>query len=129
MRGTAFQQRVWQALREIPPGATASYAEIAGRIGAPKAVRAVAQACARTRIAVAIPCHRVVRTRRRAVGLSLGRRAQARAARAGGRGMNGRAAHAPSAADDGGGRGVDRRRRRSTGPRIGGRPRRARLRD
>ena len=49
VRGTAFQQRVWQALREIPAGTTASYAEIAARIGAPKAVRAVAQACARTR--------------------------------------------------------------------------------
>jgi AraC family transcriptional regulator of adaptative response/methylated-DNA-[protein]-cysteine methyltransferase len=62
MRGTAFQQRVWQALREIPPGSTASYAEIARRIGRPKAVRAVAQACATNTIAVAIPCHRVVRT-------------------------------------------------------------------
>ena len=61
VRGTAFQQRVWQALREIPAGATASYAEIAKRIGAPKAVRAVAQACAANRLAVAIPCHRVVR--------------------------------------------------------------------
>jgi AraC family transcriptional regulator of adaptative response/methylated-DNA-[protein]-cysteine methyltransferase len=61
LRGTAFQQRVWQALREIPAGATVSYAEIAGRIGAPKAVRAVAQACASNAIAVAIPCHRVVR--------------------------------------------------------------------
>lgn len=62
MRGTAFQQRVWQALREIPVGSTASYAEIAQRIGAPKAMRAVAQACASNAIAVAIPCHRVVRT-------------------------------------------------------------------
>lgn len=62
IRGTAFQQRVWQALREIPPGQTASYAEIARRIGSPKAVRAVAQACAANHIAVAIPCHRVVRT-------------------------------------------------------------------
>ena len=61
VRGTAFQQRVWQALRDIPPGATVSYAEIANRIGAPKAVRAVAQACAANHIAVAIPCHRVVR--------------------------------------------------------------------
>lgn len=61
VRGTAFQQRVWQALREIPPGATASYTEIAERIGAPKAVRAVAQACGANHIAVAIPCHRVVR--------------------------------------------------------------------
>jgi AraC family transcriptional regulator, regulatory protein of adaptative response / methylated-DNA-[protein]-cysteine methyltransferase len=62
VRGTAFQQRVWQALREIPSGSTASYAEIARRIGQPKAVRAVAQACASNGIAVAIPCHRVVRT-------------------------------------------------------------------
>ncbi len=60
-RGTAFQQCVWQALRKIPSGSTASYAEIAKRIGAPKAVRAVAQACAAKTIAVAIPCHRVVR--------------------------------------------------------------------
>jgi len=61
VRGTVFQQRVWQALRDIPPGATASYSEIAARIGTPTAVRAVAQACAANRIAVAIPCHRVVR--------------------------------------------------------------------
>jgi AraC family transcriptional regulator of adaptative response/methylated-DNA-[protein]-cysteine methyltransferase len=61
VRGTAFQQRVWEALRKIPAGETASYAEIAERIGAPKAVRAVAQACATNQIAVAIPCHRVVR--------------------------------------------------------------------
>ncbi len=62
VRGTAFQQRVWQALREIPVGTTASYAEIAKRIGRPKSVRAVAQACASNAVAVAIPCHRVVRT-------------------------------------------------------------------
>lgn len=61
IRGTAFQQRVWQALRAIPPGRTASYAEIAGRIGAPTASRAVAQACGANPLAVAIPCHRVVR--------------------------------------------------------------------
>ena len=61
VRGTAFQQRVWQALRDIPAGATASYTEIAHRIGAPKAVRGVAGACAANPIAVAIPCHRVVR--------------------------------------------------------------------
>lgn len=60
--GTAFQQRVWQALRTIPVGTTASYAEIARKIGQPSAVRAVAQACANNAIAVAIPCHRVVRT-------------------------------------------------------------------
>ncbi|MDE1145376.1 MAG: bifunctional DNA-binding transcriptional regulator/O6-methylguanine-DNA methyltransferase Ada [Azospirillaceae bacterium] len=62
VRGTAFQQRVWQALRDIPAGETASYAEVARRIGAPKAVRAVAQACAANNLAIAIPCHRVVRT-------------------------------------------------------------------
>ncbi len=62
IQGTAFQQRVWQALRDIPPGATVSYTEIAERIGAPKAARAVARACAENRIAVAIPCHRVVRS-------------------------------------------------------------------
>lgn len=62
VRGTAFQQRVWQALRRIPPGQTASYADIAARIGSPKAVRAVAQACAANTLAVAIPCHRVVRS-------------------------------------------------------------------
>jgi AraC family transcriptional regulator of adaptative response/methylated-DNA-[protein]-cysteine methyltransferase len=61
VRGTAFQQRVWQTLREIPVGETVSYAEIARRVGAPKAVRAVAQACGANPMAVAIPCHRVVR--------------------------------------------------------------------
>ncbi len=61
VRGTVFQQRVWQALRQIPAGETASYADIARRIGAPRSVRAVAQACAANAIAVAIPCHRVVR--------------------------------------------------------------------
>lgn len=62
IRGTAFQQRVWQALREIPPGQTLSYTEVAQRIGTPKAVRAVASACAANALAVAIPCHRVVRS-------------------------------------------------------------------
>lgn len=61
IRGTAFQQRVWQALKDIPLGATTSYAQIAERIGAPTAVRAVAQACGANQLAVAIPCHRVVR--------------------------------------------------------------------
>lgn len=61
VRGTAFQERVWRALREIPPGRTVTYAELAARIGAPRSVRAVAQACGANRIAVAIPCHRVVR--------------------------------------------------------------------
>ncbi len=62
VRGTAFQERVWQALRDIPVGSTASYADIAQRIGNPKAVRAVAQACGANSLAVAIPCHRVVRS-------------------------------------------------------------------
>jgi AraC family transcriptional regulator of adaptative response/methylated-DNA-[protein]-cysteine methyltransferase len=62
VRGTAFQQRVWQALRGIPAGSTASYAQIAERLGAPGSARAVAQACAANPLAVAIPCHRVVRT-------------------------------------------------------------------
>jgi AraC family transcriptional regulator of adaptative response/methylated-DNA-[protein]-cysteine methyltransferase len=61
VRGTAFQQRVWQALRAIPVGSTVSYTEIARRIGAPKAVRAVAGACAANNLAIAIPCHRVVK--------------------------------------------------------------------
>ncbi|MGQ4659475.1 bifunctional DNA-binding transcriptional regulator/O6-methylguanine-DNA methyltransferase Ada [Lysobacter sp. F6437] len=61
VRGTAFQQRVWQALRTIPAGSTASYSEIAQRIGSPTSVRAVAAACAANTLAVAIPCHRVVR--------------------------------------------------------------------
>jgi AraC family transcriptional regulator, regulatory protein of adaptative response / methylated-DNA-[protein]-cysteine methyltransferase len=61
VRGTAFQRRVWQALQEIPVGVTVSYAEIAQRIGASKAIRAVAGACAANNLAVAIPCHRVVR--------------------------------------------------------------------
>ena len=61
VRGTAFQQRVWQALRQIPAGETVSYTEVAKRIGSPKSVRAVAQACAANALAVAIPCHRVVR--------------------------------------------------------------------
>jgi AraC family transcriptional regulator, regulatory protein of adaptative response / methylated-DNA-[protein]-cysteine methyltransferase len=61
VRGTAFQERVWQALREVPAGKTVSYSELARRIGAPRSVRAVAQACAANPVAVAIPCHRVVR--------------------------------------------------------------------
>lgn len=62
VRGTAFQQRVWQALQKIPAGSTASYTDIANRIGLPKSVRAVAQACGANTLAVAIPCHRVVRS-------------------------------------------------------------------
>jgi AraC family transcriptional regulator, regulatory protein of adaptative response / methylated-DNA-[protein]-cysteine methyltransferase len=61
LRGTAFQQRVWQALRKIPVGKTTTYSELAKRIGRPEAVRAVAAACAANAVAVAIPCHRVVR--------------------------------------------------------------------
>jgi len=60
-QGTPFQRRVWEALTRIPVGRTASYTDIAERIGAPKSVRAVAQACGANAIAVAIPCHRVVR--------------------------------------------------------------------
>ncbi len=62
IQGTAFQQRVWEELRKIPAGTTASYAEIAEKMGAPKSFRAVAQACGANNIAVAIPCHRVVRS-------------------------------------------------------------------
>jgi AraC family transcriptional regulator of adaptative response/methylated-DNA-[protein]-cysteine methyltransferase len=60
LRGTTFQQRVWAALREIPPGTTATYTGIAERIGEPKSARAVANACGANPVAVAIPCHRVV---------------------------------------------------------------------
>ncbi len=62
IRGTAFQERVWRALQKIPAGSTATYSEVAAALGEPKAVRAVAGACAANKIAVAIPCHRVVRT-------------------------------------------------------------------
>lgn len=61
IRGTAFQQRVWLALREIPAGETRSYRQVAQRIGQPRAVRAVAGACAANKLAIVIPCHRVVR--------------------------------------------------------------------
>lgn len=60
IRGTAFQQRVWQALRAIPCGQTISYGELASRLGNPRAVRAVARACGANPIAVVVPCHRVV---------------------------------------------------------------------
>lgn len=72
IRGTAFQQRVWQALQQIPVGQTASYTEIARRIDAPKAVRAVAGACAANALAVAIPCHRAVRNDGRLSGYRWG---------------------------------------------------------
>lgn len=78
IRGTAFQQRVWQAVREIPCGQTATYAEIAGQLGKPAAVRAVASACAANRIAVLIPCHRVLRTDRQISGYRWGRARKAR---------------------------------------------------
>jgi AraC family transcriptional regulator of adaptative response/methylated-DNA-[protein]-cysteine methyltransferase len=61
VRGTLFQQRVWQALQDIPAGSTASYSQVATRIGAPRSARAVARACAANPLAVVIPCHRVVR--------------------------------------------------------------------
>src|SRR5690606_8647861 len=62
LRGTAFQRRVWQALRKLPPGQTLSYADLARRIGLPGGARAVARACASNPLALAVPCHRVVRT-------------------------------------------------------------------
>jgi AraC family transcriptional regulator of adaptative response/methylated-DNA-[protein]-cysteine methyltransferase len=62
IRGTDFQRRVWRALGDIPAGSTASYTEIAERIGSPGSVRAVARACAANTLAVAIPCHRVIRS-------------------------------------------------------------------
>ena len=61
LRGTAFQHRVWDALRAVPSGSTTSYTELAAGIGLPRAARAVAQACGANKIAVAVPCHRVVR--------------------------------------------------------------------
>lgn len=61
LRGSTFQKQVWQALQKIPPGQTASYTDLANHLGKPKAARAIAQACAANRLAVAIPCHRVVR--------------------------------------------------------------------
>jgi AraC family transcriptional regulator, regulatory protein of adaptative response / methylated-DNA-[protein]-cysteine methyltransferase len=59
--GTAFQQRVWQALMKIPAGQTLSYAQLAASLGRPSAARAVARACAQNRLAVIVPCHRIVR--------------------------------------------------------------------
>ena len=72
IRGTAFQQRVWQALRDIPSGHTVSYRELAARIGAPRAVRAVASACAANPLAVIVPCHRVVRSNGELAGYAWG---------------------------------------------------------
>jgi AraC family transcriptional regulator of adaptative response/methylated-DNA-[protein]-cysteine methyltransferase len=61
VRATAFQRRVWQALRRIPPGETRSYSQIARSIGQPTAVRAVARACATNPVALVVPCHRAIR--------------------------------------------------------------------
>jgi len=72
IRGTAFQQRVWKALQRIPAGSTASYSDIAQKLGMPKSARAVAQACAANPLAVAIPCHRVIRTDGRLSGYRWG---------------------------------------------------------
>ncbi len=86
VRGTAFQQRVWQALRDIPAGATVSYAELAARIGLPSGARAIAGACAANPVAVAIPCHRVVRNDGSISGYRWGvERKQALLAREGGK--------------------------------------------
>src|SRR5690606_27349446 len=62
IRGTAFQQQVWEALRALPPGSTTTYTDLAAKIGRPSAVRAVAHACASNALAVVVPCHRVVRS-------------------------------------------------------------------
>jgi AraC family transcriptional regulator of adaptative response/methylated-DNA-[protein]-cysteine methyltransferase len=62
IQGTAFQARVWRALQKIPLGKTASYTEIAAALGQPRAVRAVAQACAANKLALLVPCHRVIRS-------------------------------------------------------------------
>ena len=72
VEGTSFQRRVWQALCKIPAGSTASYGEVAARIGAPKEAYAVGEACAANKIAVAIPCHRVVRKDGRLAGYRWG---------------------------------------------------------
>jgi AraC family transcriptional regulator, regulatory protein of adaptative response / methylated-DNA-[protein]-cysteine methyltransferase len=72
IQGTAFQSRVWRALREIPFGETQSYTDVAKRLGEPRAVRAVAQACARNRVALLIPCHRVVASDGRVSGYRWG---------------------------------------------------------
>lgn len=98
IRGTAFQERVWEALRRIPPGTTATYAEIARRIGHPRAQRAVAGACAANRLAVAVPCHRAVRSDGGAGGYRWGvARKRALLGREGGRAGN----RGPSGEDPG----------------------------
>jgi len=68
IRGTDLQQRVWREVRKIPFGATSTYSKIAEAIGAPKAIRAVAQSCSRSWFAFAVPCHRVLHTGRRREG-------------------------------------------------------------
>ncbi len=72
IQGTAFQSRVWKALRQIPLGETVSYGDVAKRIGEPTATRAVAAACANNKIAVLIPCHRVIATDGRLAGYRWG---------------------------------------------------------
>ncbi len=76
IRGTAFQQRVWQVLQKIPAGKTRTYSEVASAIGQPRAVRAVANACASNRLAVVVPCHRVVRSNGELAGYRWGSRPQ-----------------------------------------------------
>jgi AraC family transcriptional regulator of adaptative response/methylated-DNA-[protein]-cysteine methyltransferase len=78
LAGTEFQQRVWRALRAIPYGATRSYAELAREVGAPRAVRAVASACASNRVALVVPCHRIVRADGTAGGYRWGSERKAR---------------------------------------------------
>jgi len=72
IQGTAFQQRVWNALRQIPRGQTRSYTEVAQSIGSPKAVRAVANACASNPVALVVPCHRVVQSNGKLAGYRWG---------------------------------------------------------
>ena len=81
IRGTAFQARVWRALQKVPPGKTASYTEIAAALGQPKAVRAVAAACAANKLALIVPCHRVVRSDGELAGYRWGSSASARCSR------------------------------------------------
>ncbi|MDD3288437.1 MAG: methylated-DNA--[protein]-cysteine S-methyltransferase [Alphaproteobacteria bacterium] len=72
IRGTEFQRDVWKAVRKIPKGSTASYSDIARKIGSPKAARAVAQACASNNLAIVIPCHRIIRNDGKLCGYSWG---------------------------------------------------------
>jgi AraC family transcriptional regulator of adaptative response/methylated-DNA-[protein]-cysteine methyltransferase len=72
LQGTAFQMRVWRALQQIPAGETRSYGDVAARLGAPRAARAVARACATNRVAVIVPCHRVVASTGKASGYRWG---------------------------------------------------------